>query len=438
MIEVQNLTRRFGPHIAVDDLSFRLEAGEVVGFLGPNGAGKTTTMRMLAGFLPATRGRITVGGFDVLRESLEVRRRIGYLPENVPLYPELRVEEMLRFQARLHRIPRAERVERIGRALERVGLTDRARSLVGTLSRGLRQRAGLAVSLLPEPEVLILDEPTSGLDPLQRLEVRRLVQDLASEHTVLLSSHILAEVEAICPRVLIIHRGRCLADGRAADLVRDLGGGAAFVRVEAAVPDASEAARLLGSLPGVASVEVGERRGIHTDFVVRGDGDLREDVGALAMAKSWALRELSWERPSLERLFSSLVLGEDPVVDQGVDAGRPSTGSAPAALSGPATLEVASPGAGADGLLTLAPGGADVAPLGTLSSGAPKPAPSMLDPFAKARTAPTPAPASAPMLNPFERSTPPPPSAEKNAAEYNADKPAADQADAAKDGGDGS
>ncbi|QDU84771.1 putative ABC transporter ATP-binding protein YxlF [Planctomycetes bacterium Pla163] len=410
MIEVQNLTRRFGPHVAVDDLSFRLEAGEVVGFLGPNGAGKTTTMRMLAGFLPATRGRITIGGFDVLRQSLEVRRRIGYLPENVPLYPELRVEEMLRFQARLHRIPRGERVERIGRALERVGLTDRARSLVGALSRGLRQRAGLAVSLLPEPDVLILDEPTSGLDPIQRMEVRRLVQDLASEHTVLLSSHILAEVEAICPRVLIVHRGRCLADGRAEDLVRELGGGAAFVRVEAAVPDASDAARLLGSLPGVESVEVGERLGIHTEFVVRGDGDLREDVGALAMAKSWALRELSWEKPSLERLFAALVLGEEPAsAALGTSAER----------AGGAQPERAAASAAPQGLLALAPdsgagGQRNVPPTMAANTSGPKAASNVLDPFARAK------PPAAPTLNPFERATPaapPPPDVEAERAE---------------------
>jgi len=364
VIEVENLTRRFGPHVAVDDLSFRLEAGEVVGFLGPNGAGKSTTMRMLAGFLPATRGRITIGGFDVLRQSLEVRRRIGYLPENVPLYAEHRVEEMLRFQARLHRIPRGERTARIGRALERVGLTDRRRSLVGSLSRGLRQRAGLAVSLLPEPDVLILDEPTSGLDPIQRIEVRKLVLDLASEHTVLLSSHILAEVEAICPRVLIIDRGRCLADGSREELVEELGGGGALVRVEAAVLDAAEAARLLSSLPGVETVEVGERVGIHTEFRVRGEGDLREDVGALAMAKQWALRELSWERPSLERLFASLVLGEA------------------SATSVPRTVAP-----------TAAPTAAPE-PTSPISTG--------LE-LSVSGGAPTSAPSAAPMLNPFER-----------------------------------
>lgn len=403
MIEVENLTRRFGPHVAVDDLSFSLDAGEVVGFLGPNGAGKSTTMRMLTGFLPATRGRISIGGFDVLRQSLEVRRRIGYLPENVPLYPEHRVEEMLHFQARLHRIPRGERTRRIGAALERVGLTDRRRSLVGALSRGLRQRAGLAVSLLPEPDVLILDEPTSGLDPIQRIEVRKLVLELASEHTVLLSSHILAEVEAICPRVLIIDRGRCLADGRPDELVEKLGGGAALVRVEAAVPDAAEAQRLMASLPGVESVEVGDRVGIHTEFSVRGEGDLREDVGALAMARSWALRELTWERPSLEGLFASLVLGEERgASESGTNATTSTAPATPAAaevkLSGGLELAVEQPQESGDAPAAASP---------TTTA----PATGMLNPFE--RTAPpaappaTPPTTSGPTLNPFERPAPP-------------------------------
>jgi len=348
VIEVQNLTRRFGDHVAVDDLSFRLEAGEVVGFLGPNGAGKTTTMRMLAGYLPATRGTITVGGFDVLRQSLEVRRLIGYLPENVPLYREHRVEEMLRFQARLHRMPRGEREARIGAVLERVGLTDRRRSLIGDLSRGLRQRVGIAVALLPQPAVLVLDEPTSGLDPLQRIEVRKLVQDLAREHTVLLSSHILAEVEAICPRVLIVHRGRCLADGRRDELVAKLGGGAEAVLVEAVVPDVADARRLLGTLPGVTSVEVGARVGIHQSFRVRGAGDLREDVGALAAAKRWALRELTFERATLEKLFTALVLGEelsatDAQAQAQAAANAPAAPATFATISAAPLLEVALP-----------------------------------------------------------------------------------------------
>src|SRR5262245_32353447 len=224
MISVQHLTRRFGPNVAVDDVSFRLERGEVVGFLGPNGAGKTTTMRVLTGFLPPSAGTVAVGGFDVLRDSLAVRERIGYLPESVPLYREHRVQEMLWFQGRLRGLSRAESRRRAGAVLERVGMLERARSLIGRLSKGQRQRVGLALALLPEPEVLVLDEPTSGLDPLQRLEVRRLVLELARERTVLFSSHILPEIEAVCLRVIILHRGRIAADGTQQELIQRLGG----------------------------------------------------------------------------------------------------------------------------------------------------------------------------------------------------------------------
>ena len=310
MIDVRDLTKTFGQHVAVSDLSFRLEAGEVVGFLGPNGAGKTTTMRMLTGFLPPTRGTIRVAGFDVLRESLAVRQRIGYLPENVPLYREHRVDEMLRFHGRLHGLSRSELSRRADEVLERVGLTERRRSRIGSLSRGLRQRAGLAVALLPRPDVLILDEPTSGLDPLQRIEVRRLIRELTEDHTVLLSSHILAEVEAVCPRVIILDRGRVAADGSPDELVRTLGGGS-FVRLEAVImPPATsaEAADLLASLPGVERVVDDGKLGIHHQFDIHGEEDLREDVGALAAAKGWALRELSWRRPTLEDLFSRIAL----------------------------------------------------------------------------------------------------------------------------------
>jgi ABC-2 type transport system ATP-binding protein len=327
MIEVAHLTRRFGGVAAVDDLSFSLEKGEVVGFLGPNGAGKTTTMRILTGYLPATRAAVLrVADHDVLRESLAVRRRIGYLPESVPLYPELRVGEMLRFQGRLHGLDRAALKARVPAVLDRVGVLDRERQLVGKLSRGLRQRVGLAVALLPNPDVLILDEPTSGLDPLQRREVRALIKDLAHEHTVLLSSHILGEVESIAERVIIVHRGRKLADGTQAELVETLAGalaGRAHVRFEAVVGDAEAAAALMRTLDGVARVEVGAKVGIHHAFRVEGEGDLREDLGALALARGWAVRELSHVKPSLEELFMRLVLGADAGA-----AGVPSSSSA--------------------------------------------------------------------------------------------------------------
>ena len=310
MIKVSNLTRSFGSFTAVEDLNFELEQGEVAGFLGVNGAGKTTTMRMLTGFLPATRGSVQIAGFDVLRQSLEARRHIGYLPEGVPLYDEHRLREMLEFQGRLHHIPRRRLKQRIGEVLERVELSDRAEHLIGKLSKGLRQRAGLAVALLPSPDVLILDEPTSGLDPIQRLSVRKLIGELAAEHTVLVSSHILPEIEAVCPRVIILHKGRIAASGTPAELMSQFKRESA-VSLEAFMPDPDEAARLMAMIPGVEAVDQLERVGIHYVFRIHCESDLREDIGALAAAKGWALRELSFEQPSLERIFSRIAFELD-------------------------------------------------------------------------------------------------------------------------------
>lgn len=348
MITVRDLTRRFGPHTAIEGLSFHLERGEVVGFLGPNGAGKSTTMRILSGYLPATSGSAEVAGFDVLRSSLEVRRRIGYLPESVPLYAEHRVEEMLDFQGRLHGLSRSERRARIPRVLERAGINDRSRAIIGALSRGQRQRVGIAVALLPDPEVLILDEPTSGLDPIQRLEMRKLLVELGREHTVLLSSHILPEIEALCPRVIILAKGHIAADGTQDELVRKLGGGARL-RLEALVgPDVATAMRLLKALPGVVDVRDGGRLGIHHVFYLPCAQDLREDVGALAHAKRWAIRELSWQRPSLEQLFARIAL-DLPYETPGAESERQepqadgSASSASRAAGALVQLEVSAP-----------------------------------------------------------------------------------------------
>jgi ABC-2 type transport system ATP-binding protein len=319
MISVQHLSRRFGPHLAVDDVSFRLERGEVVGFLGPNGAGKTTTMRVLTGFLPPSAGKVEVDGFDVLQDSLAVRARIGYLPESVPLYREHRVQEMLVFQGRLRGLSRAEAKRRAGAVLERVGLADRARSLIGRLSKGQRQRVGLAVALLPDPEVLVLDEPTSGLDPLQRIEVRRLVQEFARERTVLLSSHILPEIEAVCPRVILLHRGRIAADGTQAELLESLEGERALaVEIGGAIHggDGGEAVRAaLAALPGVHAVEPRGADGDFARFEVRGADVKRalpEAIGRLAHARGWIVRELAWQRPTLERLFARYAFELEP------------------------------------------------------------------------------------------------------------------------------
>ena len=323
VISVSHLSRSFGSITALDDVSFEVARGEVVGLLGPNGAGKTTAMRILTGYLPATSGAVSVAGFDVMNRSLEVRRHIGYLPESVPLYRELRVQEMLGFHARLHRIPRAEAKRRIPQVLERVGLAERSRELVGNLSRGLRQRVGLAVALLPSPDVLILDEPTSGLDPLQRIEVRAILKELGEQHTVLVSSHILPEIEAVCPRVIIVHKGRIVADGTRAELVGKLAGGS-HVRLEAVLgKDATSAARLLGAIAGVRAVRDCGRVGIHQQFELVCESDLREEVGALAAVRGWALRELSWRAPTLEQLFARFAVGHEelaPAAESAVPA----------------------------------------------------------------------------------------------------------------------
>ena len=223
MIEARNLSKRYGDVVAVDDVSFQVERGEVVGFLGPNGAGKTTTMRMLTGFLPPSDGSARVAGHDIFEEPLAARRAVGYLPETPPLYPEMLVERYVDYVARLKDVPRAERTAKVGRALERCGLADVSRRVIGTLSKGYRQRVGLAQAIVHEPPVLILDEPTVGLDPVQIAEIRDLIRDLAggdgdARHTVILSTHILPEVEAICRRVVMISAGRKTVDAPLAEL----------------------------------------------------------------------------------------------------------------------------------------------------------------------------------------------------------------------------
>ncbi len=335
MILVEDLTRRFGAVTAVEGLSFRLERGEVVGFLGPNGSGKTTVMRILSGFLPATSGHVEVAGLDVLRHSLAVRRRIGYLPESVPLYREHRVVEMLAFQGRLHGLPRREWKRRIPAVLDLVGMRPQARSLIGHLSRGQRQRVGIALALLPEPQVLILDEPTSGLDPLQRMEMRGLLRSLAAEHTVLLSSHILPEIEAVCPRVIILSRGHIAADGAPQELVRHLGG-QSHVRFEALVgADVAAALRALSTVRGLGSVIDLGRVGIHHAFRLACEEDLREEIGAIAALKGWAVRELSWHRPSLEEIFARIALElEAPGDGPAPQASAPSSAAPPPTVQG--------------------------------------------------------------------------------------------------------
>ena len=309
IVKADRLTRRYGPTVAVSDLSFEIERGDIVGLLGPNGAGKSSTMRMMAGYLAPTSGRISVAGYDVFSRSLDVRRRIGYLPENVPLYPEMRVIEYLTYRARLKRVPRRTRAGRVAEVMERCGVGPVRRKLIGALSKGYRQRVGLADALMGKPDVLILDEPTIGLDPIQVRHVRALIRSLAGERTVLLSTHILPEVEMICRRVLVIASGRLVFQDTLENIARRGAGGARVVmeaRLNEHGPDC------LRNVEGVLDVQT-EPLGDFTRITLRipPEADPREALCACAARHGWALREVRLERPSLEELFVRLTAGEE-------------------------------------------------------------------------------------------------------------------------------
>jgi len=305
MIKVQQLTKRFAGCTAVDGVSFEVARGEIVGFLGPNGAGKTTTMRILAGYLPASGGSASIAGHDVFRDSIEVRRRIGYLPENVPLYPEMRVDEYLHFRARLKGVHGPQRRQRVEEVKGMCGLGDVGRRIIGQLSKGYRQRVGLAESLVHDPELLILDEPTIGLDPNQIRQVRELIKDLAQRHTVLLSTHILPEVEMTCRRVVIINRGRVVASDTPENL-RKLREGGGDVVAEIAGP-AGDVKAKIGLLPGVKSVALAEADGwCRVVIECEQESALRPALFEAVARAGWGLRELRTQRRSLEDVFVSL------------------------------------------------------------------------------------------------------------------------------------
>ncbi len=300
MIEVENLTKTYGDFVAIEDVSFHVPQGEVLGFLGPNGAGKTTTMRILTGYMPPTDGRATVAGFDVFHDSLEVRRRIGYLPETVPLYNEMTVAGYLDFVARLRSVD--DRWDRIDRIMDQVDIADRADDLIGKLSKGYRQRVGLAQALVHDPEVIILDEPTIGLDPKQIIEVRELIRSLSGERTVILSTHILPEVSQLCERVLIINEGHIVAEDTPEQLTARLEG-AERVRV-ALEPGADGVAEVLGAIDGVEDVtSVGDGK---FDVTCALGAELRPVLARRIVERGWSLLELRPVGMSLEDVFLKL------------------------------------------------------------------------------------------------------------------------------------
>ena len=306
MIEVKNLTKRYGQFLAVDRIGFSVEKGEIVGFLGPNGAGKTSTIRILTCYHPATSGEARIGGHDVFTESMAIRRLIGYLPESAPLYGEMRVREYLSFRARLHGMAAGERDAAIQRVTERCWLGEFVNRPIAQLSKGMRQRVGLADAMLHDPEVLILDEPTIGLDPTQIRETRNLIRELGRRHTILFSSHILSEVEQVCSRIIIISRGKMVASGTPADLRERVG---AQSRLIAEIKGPVEAIRgAVSGLQGVQSVDVSASNGwCRLSIAPQGSADIRESVAKLAGQSGWGLRELRREVASLEDFFVKVV-----------------------------------------------------------------------------------------------------------------------------------
>jgi ABC-2 type transport system ATP-binding protein len=309
-IQTQELTKRYEASVALDRITFEVQSGEIMGFLGPNGAGKTTTMRILTGLLAPTSGRATIDGLDVETQSLEIRRRLGFLPENVSLYPELRVQEFLAYRSAIKGVPGSQRRSRIDEAIGRCGLGEVRRKLVGRLSKGYRQRVGLADCLLGRPSILILDEPTVGLDPNQIRQARDLIQELGRTTTILLSTHILPEVEMLCSRVTIINRGRIVAVDTPDNLRRGLTGGRT-IRVELR-GSAEQAQAAFQQLPGVQRVErQAERDGV-VSLLVEPDHetDPREAIFQLAVKQGWTLRELARSQASLEEVFIHLTMKE--------------------------------------------------------------------------------------------------------------------------------
>ena len=312
MIEVEHLTKRYGRVTAVDDVSFRVERGEILGFLGPNGAGKTTTMRVITGYMPATEGRAVVAGFDVFAQPIQAKRRIGYLPETPPLYPEMTVREYLAFVARIKGVAAADRTSRVREMMERTDIADMADRHCGKLSKGYRQRVGLAQAILHNPDVLVLDEPTAGLDPKQIIHTRQLIKGLAGDHTIILSTHILPEVAQTCQRVVIINKGRVVAVDTPDNLTTRLRGSETmYLEVAAGTADA---APVLAAVPGVTRVTVSSRQDGVVGYEIESQPghDVRRELARSVVQRDWGLLELRPTRMSLEEIFLSLTTEETP------------------------------------------------------------------------------------------------------------------------------
>jgi ABC-2 type transport system ATP-binding protein len=306
MIEVQNLTKRYGPTLAVSDVTFEAQKGEVLGFLGPNGAGKTTTMRVITGYLPPTAGRVRVAGYDVVEEPLEAKRRTGYLPESPPVYPDLTVTEYLKFVGRIKGILHRDLTARLDEVSQKCAITDVRQRQIGKLSKGYRQRVGLAQALIHNPEVLVLDEPTAGLDPKQIIETRQLIKGLAGQHTVILSTHILPEVSKTCQRVVVINAGKIVAVGTPDELTRRLQGFETILLVVEGAP--AEVREKLQRVAGVNQVEERDTVNSHVTYEVHADKgqDVRAELARAVVESHWKLYELRTSGLSLEDIFLKL------------------------------------------------------------------------------------------------------------------------------------
>lgn len=312
MIELENVSKKFGGRAAVNEVSFKVNQGEIIGFLGPNGAGKTTTMRMITGFFPPSDGTVKVAGYDITQEPIKVKEQIGYMPENVPLYKELSVTDYLKFIADIKGIEKAQKQSAIERVLEETGLTEVRRSIIGRLSKGYKQRVGLAQAIINDPKVLILDEPTSGLDPKQIKEIRTLISNMRGNRTIILSTHILPEVSVTCDKVIVINEGRIIAQDNVSNLGKTFSKGSR-IHIEVEAPRA-EFLQEMRSVEGVSSAEEKNEieRGVHTYAIDIKEGyDLRREIVGKIAKNKWGLLELKREQLTLEDVFLKLVTRED-------------------------------------------------------------------------------------------------------------------------------